>query len=116
MAQGLTLVVCYELATTLLNPYGTRGIVLTTLVALVLAAAGLLAVRDELHNGLLAEAQAALDGDHPSRVPPTPTRSARTAGPPSTPAPRLPGVRHRDRRTAPPQRAHRTAPAPEPSA
>ena len=72
VAQGLTLVVCYELATTLLNPYGTRGIVLTTLVALVLAAAGLLAVRDELHNGLLAEAQAALDGDHPlSRAPDT---------------------------------------------
>ena len=45
---------------------------LTTLVALVLAAAGLLAVRDELHNGLLAEAQAALDGDHPlSRAPDT---------------------------------------------
>lgn len=62
LVQGLALVVCYELATTLLSPYGTRGIVLTTLVALVLAALGLLAVRDELHKALLAEAQAALDG------------------------------------------------------
>ena len=60
LAQGLALVLLYELATTLLGPYGSRGVVLTTLVALVLAGAGLLAVREELHNGLLAEAQAAL--------------------------------------------------------
>ncbi len=64
VAKGLVLVVLYELATTLLTPYGTRGIVLTTLVALVLAAAGLLATRDTLHTALLAEAQAALTEDH----------------------------------------------------
>ncbi|OBB91443.1 hypothetical protein A5781_21390 [Mycobacterium sp. 852002-30065_SCH5024008] len=63
VAQGLTLIVLYELATTLLEPYGTRGIVLTTVVALVLAAAGLIAARNELHRGLLAEAEEALSGD-----------------------------------------------------
>lgn len=62
LAQGLTLLVLYELATTLLEPYGARGIVLTTVVALVLAAAGLIAARNELHRGLLAEAQEALSG------------------------------------------------------
>lgn len=65
MAKGLALVVLYESTTTLLTPYGTRGIVLTTLVALVLAAAGLLGTRDMLHTALLAEAQAALTGDRP---------------------------------------------------
>ena len=39
--EGLVLVVLYELATTLLQPFGTRGIVLTMLVAFVLAGAGL---------------------------------------------------------------------------
>ncbi|HWF71377.1 MAG TPA: hypothetical protein VG187_17765 [Mycobacterium sp.] len=53
--QGLVLVVAYELATTLLQPYGTRGIVLTALVALVLAGAGLAAARDGLHAALLAD-------------------------------------------------------------
>ena len=47
--EGLALVVLYELATTLLQPYGTRGIVLTMLVAFVLAGAGLLATRTALH-------------------------------------------------------------------
>jgi zinc-ribbon domain len=65
LAQGVGLVVVYELATTLLAPFGARGIVLTALVALVVAAAGLLLVRIELHTGLLAEARAALDGGAP---------------------------------------------------
>ncbi len=60
--EGLVLVLVYELATTLLAPYGDRGVVLTTVVAAVVAGAGLLVVRGELHTGLLAEAQAALKG------------------------------------------------------
>jgi hypothetical protein len=67
LAKGLTLVVLYELATTVLTPYGTRGIVLTTLVALVLAGAGLVGTRDTLHTALLAEAQAALTGNRALR-------------------------------------------------
>lgn len=67
LVKGLVLVVLYELATTLLTPYGTRGIVLTTLAALVLAAAGLLGTRDVLHTALLAEADAALSGDRALR-------------------------------------------------
>lgn len=63
IAKGLGLVVLYELATVLLTPYGTRGIVLTTLAALVLAAAGILGARDALHTSLLAEARAALTAD-----------------------------------------------------
>ncbi len=50
--EGLVLVVLYELATTLLQPYGTRGIVLTMLVAFVLAGAGLLATRTALHTAV----------------------------------------------------------------
>lgn len=65
LAEGAALLICYELASTLLGPYGERGIVLTTLVALVLAAVGLLAARDRLHLALLAEAQTALDGGKP---------------------------------------------------
>ncbi|ACC39871.1 Double zinc ribbon [Mycobacterium marinum] len=64
LAKGLALVVLYEMAATLLNPYGARGIVLTALAALVLAVAGLIATRDALHTALLAEAQASLVGDH----------------------------------------------------
>jgi hypothetical protein len=72
LAKGLVLVVLYELATIVLTPYGTRGIVLTTLAALVLAAAGLVGTRDTLHTALLAEAQAALTGDRVlSRAPDT---------------------------------------------
>jgi len=63
VAKGLGLVVLYELATVLLTPYGTRGIVLTTLAALVLAAAGILGTRAVLHTSLLAEARAALTGE-----------------------------------------------------
>jgi hypothetical protein len=53
--EGLVLVLAYELATTLLQPYGTRGIVLTTLAAFLLAGAGLAAARDRLHAALLAD-------------------------------------------------------------
>jgi MFS family permease len=66
LTKGLVLVVSYELVTTLLTSYGTRGIVLTTLAALVLAAAGLVGARDTLHTALLAEAQAALTADRAS--------------------------------------------------
>jgi MFS family permease len=72
LTQGLVLLIVYELATTLLTPYGTRGIVVTTLAALVIAAVGLLASRRALHTALLADAQAALDGGKPlSRAPDT---------------------------------------------
>jgi hypothetical protein len=54
--EGLVLVLAYELATTLLQPYGTRGIVLTALAAFLLAGAGLAAARDGLHEALLADA------------------------------------------------------------
>jgi hypothetical protein len=54
--EGLALVVAYELATTLLHPYGTRGIVLTALAAFLLAWAGLVAARNALHAALLADA------------------------------------------------------------
>ena len=50
--EGLVLIVLYELATTLLQPYGTRGIVLTMFAAFVLAGAGLLAVRTALHTAV----------------------------------------------------------------
>ena len=56
--EGLVLVLAYELATTLLQPYGTRGIVLTALAAFLLAGAGLAAARDGLHEALLADAGA----------------------------------------------------------
>lgn len=69
IGQGLVLVLAYQLATTVLGPSGPRGIVLTALVALIVAGAGLLAVRGELHTGLLAEAQAALaEGTPPTRA------------------------------------------------
>jgi hypothetical protein len=59
--EGLVLVVAYELATTLLQPYGTRGIVLTALVTFVLAGAGLAAARNGLHEALLADTGADTD-------------------------------------------------------
>jgi len=62
LTKGLVLVVLYELTTVLLTFFGNHGIVLTTLAALVLAAAGLLGARDALHTSLVAEAQAALTG------------------------------------------------------
>jgi hypothetical protein len=60
----LVLVLAYELATTLLQPYGTRGIVLTALAAFLLAGAGLAAARDGLHEALLAEPGS--DADSPA--------------------------------------------------
>ena len=62
--EGLVLVVAYELATTLLQPYGTRGIVLTALAAFLLAGAGLAAARDGLHEALLADTGS--DADSPA--------------------------------------------------
>lgn len=50
--KGVLLVILYELATTLLQPLGTRGTVLIALVAFVLAGAGLLIVRSTLHSAL----------------------------------------------------------------
>lgn len=63
VVEGVVLVVAYELMTTLLNGYGTRGVVLTAVIAAALAAAGVLLMRMELHDGLLAEARAALAAD-----------------------------------------------------
>lgn len=59
--EGLLLLVAYELATTLLQPYGTRGIVLTTLAAFVLSGAGLVAARNGLHAAMVADARAGPD-------------------------------------------------------
>lgn len=62
--EGLALVVAYELATTLLHPYGTRGIVLTALATFVLAGMGLAAARTGLDAALLADTGA--DADVPA--------------------------------------------------
>ena len=62
LIKGLVLVVLYGLTTILLTSLGNHGIVLTTLAALVLAAAGLVGARDTLHTSLVAEAQAVLTG------------------------------------------------------
>ena len=66
--EGLALVVAYELATTLLQPDGTRGIVLTALTAFVLAGAGLVAVRNGLHAAITADTGAAGDAAEPAHV------------------------------------------------
>jgi hypothetical protein len=63
LAKGVVLVVIYGLGTTLLTPYGSRGIVLTAVLALLVAGAGLVLQRIEMHTALLAEAQAAVDSD-----------------------------------------------------
>jgi hypothetical protein len=68
IAIGLAIVVVYELAATLLAPYGTKGIVVTTFVALLLAGAGLVGTRQELHNALIAEATLALEGGQVARA------------------------------------------------
>jgi hypothetical protein len=52
VVEGVVVLVLYELATTLLVPYGFRGIVLTTFAAFVLAGAGLLATRTALHTAV----------------------------------------------------------------
>jgi zinc-ribbon domain len=65
---GLILVVLYHLGSTLLNPYGTRGVVLTFLVAVVLASVAILILRTSLHVALLDEANATvLAGASPKR-------------------------------------------------
>jgi hypothetical protein len=66
--EGLLLVVAYELATTLLQPDGTRGIVLTALTAFVLAGAGLVAVRNGLHAAITADTGTAGDAAGPAHV------------------------------------------------
>jgi len=66
--EGLALVVAYELATTLLQPDGTRGIVWTALTAFVLAGAGLVAVRNGLHAAIVADSGAAQDAAGPTHV------------------------------------------------
>jgi hypothetical protein len=68
IALGLALVVGYELAATLLAPYGAKGIVVTTFVALLLAGAGLVGTRQELHNALIAEAKLAATGGQVARA------------------------------------------------
>jgi hypothetical protein len=54
---GLFLVVVYELATTVLQPYGTRGLVLTALAAFVVADLGLVATRRALHVAALDDTE-----------------------------------------------------------
>jgi hypothetical protein len=61
VVEGLALLVAYELATTLLQPDGTRGIVLTALAAFVLAGAGLLAARNGLHAAMAADTATGAD-------------------------------------------------------
>ncbi len=69
VVEGLVLVVAYELATTLLVPYGTRGIVLTALAAFVLVGAGLVAARNGLHAAITADSGAQADtAAHPDAV------------------------------------------------
>ena len=69
LLKGLALVVVYELGTTLLTPCGTRGIVLTAALAVLVAAAGLTMTRADLHAALLAEAGHALEtGATPPRA------------------------------------------------
>lgn len=63
VAKGLVLVLVYELGTTLLTPHASKGVVLTTVLGVIVAAAGVRLARAEIHAALLAEAQAALSGD-----------------------------------------------------
>jgi hypothetical protein len=63
LTKGALLVVIYGLGTTILTPYGTRGVLLTTVLALLVGAAGLVLARMEMHTALLAEAQAAVTAD-----------------------------------------------------
>jgi hypothetical protein len=65
LVKGVLLVVVYEIGTTLLTPYGSRGLVLNFVLATVVAAAGLTATRADLHAVLLAEAQQAVTGNEP---------------------------------------------------
>jgi hypothetical protein len=60
--QGLLLVLAFHLASTLLASEGAHGIVFTFLIAVVLAAIAVLALRDALHSALLDEATATVLG------------------------------------------------------
>lgn len=80
LGEGVLLVVLYELATTLLTPYGARGVVLTTVVGLVLAACGLVAARVQMHTALLAEAQGAIGGGQALAHAPTADRNCAHCG------------------------------------
>ncbi|HLI16473.1 MAG TPA: zinc ribbon domain-containing protein [Acidimicrobiales bacterium] len=53
---GLALIVLFDLEVVLLAPYGGRGVTLSFLLTAVLAAAGLVAVRDAVHGALVDEA------------------------------------------------------------
>lgn len=65
---GLLLVVAYHLAATLLAPYGSRGVVLTFLIAVFIACVSVLLLRTSLHSALLDEANATvLAGGTPRR-------------------------------------------------
>lgn len=70
--RGLILVVFYSLVSTLLAPFGARGIVLTAVVALTIAAAGLIASRLALQDALVGKSGAVLSGDrgltHPAHA------------------------------------------------
>jgi hypothetical protein len=63
LVKGVLLVLIYGFGTTVLTPYGTRGVVLTAVLALLVGAAGLVLARMEMHTALLAEAQAAVGGE-----------------------------------------------------
>jgi hypothetical protein len=52
VVEGVALLVLYELATTLLVPFGSHGIALTTFASFVLAGAGLWATRTALHSAV----------------------------------------------------------------
>ncbi|MDT5013216.1 MAG: hypothetical protein QOH57_4833 [Mycobacterium sp.] len=67
--EGLALIVVYKLGATLLAPYGGRGIVLTVVLGIVVAAAGLVLTRVELHTALMSEAQEAVSGGALLRAP-----------------------------------------------
>jgi hypothetical protein len=69
VAKGFVLVLIYKLGTTLLAPYGERAIVLTIVLGILLAAAGLVLTRVELHTALMAEAQEAVAGGALLRAP-----------------------------------------------
>lgn len=60
IAEGFALVLVYDAAVTLLSGYGERGVVLTFIVSVVLAAIGLLRLRAEAHDALVKEAELAV--------------------------------------------------------
>ncbi len=64
---GLLLVVAYHLAATLLAPYGSRGVVLTFMIAIFIASVSVLLLRSSLHSALLDEANATVLAGGPPR-------------------------------------------------